>query len=468
MTTPAPIERTLAAVDTSLNNRTSTAAWRNVAIFSAAVAISLMPVNVRAGAREVFQQASPNIFSVETVGAAGKPLRQGSGVRISRDSLITNCHVLDEAKGITVRQENRRFPGKVVQRDEGRDLCLVSVSFNDAQKAALKLRDSETLVVGEEVFAIGAPLGLELTISNGIVSSLRKAEDGMLIQITAPISPGSSGGGLFDGKGNLIGITTLQAVEGQNVNFAIPVEWIKQIHQRSAERELIERAAKEFQARANTLKNAKQWSELEVFTSRQLKVNTKNRLALAYLAVAQTGLGRLDEALQSFEQFIKLPVRRSSDVIDDLMVSIPLGHALDKSGRVKEAIEVLAVSVYVLPTRETMGNLLTRIVDTSGWVAGEKIYRRATEIYPESSIAFEYLGRTLVNLRRHPEAVLAFRRSVGIDPENEPSWVWLLFVHRLTDDKRAFESAFQALQRAASPATVNGVVNSLEKLFSAR
>lgn len=252
------------------------------------------------------------------------------------------------------------------------------------------------------------------------------------------------------------------------MNFAIPVEWIKQIHQRSAERELIERAAKEFQARANTLKNAKQWSELEVFTSRQLKANTKNRAALAYLAVAQTGLGRLDEASQSFEQFIKLPVRRSSDVIDDLMVSIPLGHALDKSGRVKEAIEVLAVSVYVLPTRETMGNLLTRIVDTSGWVAGEKIYRRATEIYPDSSIAFEYLGRTLVNLRRHPEAALAFRRSVGIDPENEPSWVWLLFVHRLTDDKRAFESAFQALQRAASPATVNGVVNSLEKLFSAR
>ena len=83
--------------------------------------------------------------------------------------------------------------------------------------------------VGQKVYAIGSPQGLDLTLSDGMVSSLREGEDGTFIQTTAPISPGSSGGGLFNERGVLVGIVTFQMRSGQNLNFAIPADWIERM-----------------------------------------------------------------------------------------------------------------------------------------------------------------------------------------------------------------------------------------------
>jgi hypothetical protein len=80
--------------------------------------------------------------------------------------------------------------------------------------------------VGDRVYAIGAPKGLELTLTEGLVSSIRETTDGRVIQTSAPISPGSSGGGLFDTHGNLIGITVGGFRGGQNLNFALPGELV--------------------------------------------------------------------------------------------------------------------------------------------------------------------------------------------------------------------------------------------------
>jgi serine protease Do len=79
-------------------------------------------------------------------------------------------------------------------------------------------------MVGEEVYTIGSPSGLESTLGQGIISGLRQLESQRLIQTTAPISPGSSGGGLFDRSGNVIGITTFMISKGQSLNFAIAAD----------------------------------------------------------------------------------------------------------------------------------------------------------------------------------------------------------------------------------------------------
>ncbi len=78
--------------------------------------------------------------------------------------------------------------------------------------------------MGERVYTIGAPIGLELTLGEGIISGLRSHKDRRLVQTSAPISGGSSGGGLFDAYGNLVGITTFLLREAQNLNFAIAAE----------------------------------------------------------------------------------------------------------------------------------------------------------------------------------------------------------------------------------------------------
>jgi hypothetical protein len=112
-----------------------------------------------------------------------------------------------------------------------RDIAIINVS---GEIPAIERRSANSLSVGETVFAVGAPQGLELSITNGIVSQLRVTETGQapMIQNTAPISPGSSGGGLFDAQGRLIGLTTYMLRESQGLNFALPSEWIASAGQR--------------------------------------------------------------------------------------------------------------------------------------------------------------------------------------------------------------------------------------------
>ena len=111
--------------------------------------------------------------------------------------------------------------------DKDRDVAVIKAHGNDFR--TLTLGDSDRLQVGEEVVAIGNPLSLESTVSNGIVSAIRTVEDegGKFVQITAPISPGSSGGPLFNMAGEVVGITTSHIKGGENLNFAIPINDVK-------------------------------------------------------------------------------------------------------------------------------------------------------------------------------------------------------------------------------------------------
>ena len=107
---------------------------------------------------------------------------------------------------------------EVVSADRSTDRCFLRVLDGDLEPVP-GLRDYASLAVGEVVFTIGSPKGLVNTLGHGLLSGLRKSEDADYIQITAP--EGSSGGGLFDDRGNLIGVTTFTIRDSQNLNFAI-------------------------------------------------------------------------------------------------------------------------------------------------------------------------------------------------------------------------------------------------------
>jgi hypothetical protein len=119
-------------------------------------------------------------------------------------------------------------PASLIAVDEELDLCLLNSSSLPVRQA--QIRSDSTPSVGETVYAIGAPHGLELSLSNGIVSQLREHPSTYrLVQTTAPISKGSSGGGLFDADGRLIGITTFYISDAQNLNFAVPATAIEDL-----------------------------------------------------------------------------------------------------------------------------------------------------------------------------------------------------------------------------------------------
>lgn len=183
---------------------------------------------------EVFAKVSPSVWGITTYDKDGLKLGSGSAVVVAPETLITNCHVLRKAARISVTSENVAIGATLEMWDTVRDICQVKAKNMTAP--ALKIGSSNSLQVGQTVFSIGNPLGLELSLGAGLVSSLRKNDQSQLetIQTSTPISSGSSGGGLFDEQARLVGITTFQAKDGQNLNFAIPVEWIKELPTRHA------------------------------------------------------------------------------------------------------------------------------------------------------------------------------------------------------------------------------------------
>ncbi len=193
-------------------------------------------------AKEVFRQAAPSVVVVLALSRNGATTGQGSGVVVGRTEVVTNCHVVEKAAGIAVRQASDhtgettwRMKASVLARNDERDLCLLHVEelSDPPAPTTARLGSAKTLSVGEEVYAIGAPRGLELSLSRGIVSQLRGVlgkRRSPLIQTDAAISPGSSGGGLFNANGELVGITTFKW-RGENLNFALPADWVQELRE---------------------------------------------------------------------------------------------------------------------------------------------------------------------------------------------------------------------------------------------
>ncbi len=175
--------------------------------------------------RELFRKLSPSVFQVEVKRSDGTA--QGSAVAISAGELLTNCHVVQGGLELTLKQGKQQWPARVVRADPKTDRCTLSAEGAKLQPVA-GVRSYESLEVGEPAYTLGSPVGLELTLSSGLVSGRREEAGNDYVQTTAPISPGSSGGGLFDARGNLIGVTTLVLVGrehlNQSLNFAIAAD----------------------------------------------------------------------------------------------------------------------------------------------------------------------------------------------------------------------------------------------------
>lgn len=181
--------------------------------------------SVELSSEDLFARLAPSIARINVRDHDGRNIAVGSGVVIEKGAVITNCHVALAGPRLFVTLQGRVHEARVGVSDKAHDLCSLDLPIATATPVAIG--SSDDVRTGQKVIAIGAPHGLDLTISEGIVSSVRRLHvGGKVIQTTAPVSPGSSGGGLFDTRGTLVGIVTFQLSQGQNLNFAAPAEWI--------------------------------------------------------------------------------------------------------------------------------------------------------------------------------------------------------------------------------------------------
>jgi S1-C subfamily serine protease len=196
----------------------------------AVAAIPAEQAPIKLTTAQIAEKATPSVVVVENINENGQKAGQGSGYVYADDgTIITNYHVIRGAGALNVRLHSGASyrVDSIVGYDITHDVAILQVS--GAPVSPLPTQDVELAKVGDKVVAIGAPLGLESTVSEGIISALRDMGETHIIQTTTSISPGSSGGPLLNEYGRVIGLTTSQMRDGQNLNFVMSARHITEL-----------------------------------------------------------------------------------------------------------------------------------------------------------------------------------------------------------------------------------------------
>lgn len=177
---------------------------------------------------EIAARASRATVQIRTLDVNRRPTAQGSGFIIdNKGSIVTNYHVVRGAHSIQIELSNGELFDNVfyVTSDPRRDLVILRI-FAEGLSSII-LGNDEQSGIGDKVYVMGNPMGQKNTFSDGIVSAKRTVEGVSVIQITAPISAGSSGGPVMNSNGQAIGVATMGIQEGQNLNYAVPIRYVR-------------------------------------------------------------------------------------------------------------------------------------------------------------------------------------------------------------------------------------------------
>ena len=180
------------------------------------------PVGPSPSAEQLFKKLSPSVLMVGAWKHNGKLGTTGSGVAVSKFLILTNYHVIEGKDYFRVKNGQFDERATIYWSDPDGDMCILRVGAGRLVPVR-KFRFYDDIKIGEKVYTLGSPSGLENTFAEGMLSGKRTQDGRNYLQTTASISPGSSGGGLFDAEGQLIGITTF-LLEGNDLFFAIPID----------------------------------------------------------------------------------------------------------------------------------------------------------------------------------------------------------------------------------------------------
>jgi tetratricopeptide (TPR) repeat protein len=391
---------------------------------------------------EVFQRASVSVVVVHVSDAAGEPVGLGSGIVSSRGTVITNCHVAQAGPQLTASHLGKSFAATLQYADTDRDLCQLSVPKLDAP--SVSLGDSKNLKVGQRVYAVGAPEGLELTLSEGLISALRSVANLRYIQTTASISHGSSGGGLFDAQGRLIGITTFYVSDGQNLNFALPEDWIQGLPERAkAETQASVNASNgdsDWLLRAAAFRDKSDWEGLLQLSQQWVKSKPKSAAAWWCLEEAYLPLQQFDKALEAEQEIVRLDPQNAAAWMN-------LGGSY-ASQFPEASLEAFQQAVRLAPEWTyawvKLGDAYSDLQQHSKALEAEQ---QAVRLDPQNAYAWMGLGSVYSDLQQYNKALEAYQQALRLDPEDGDAWQNLGVVYsHLGQDDKALEADQEAVR----------------------
>jgi S1-C subfamily serine protease/tetratricopeptide (TPR) repeat protein len=391
---------------------------------------------------QLFAAMSPAVAQVHVMDASMLPCGQGTGFFVSADGLlVTNWHVIDGAAAATIVTPDgiSHAVEGVAASNKSADLALLKVRLSTDRVPTLNLAPQSALpVIGTRVFAIGNPKGLTNTLSDGLVSGHRDGlieSGGKVLQISAPISPGSSGGPLFTPDGAVIGVTSSGFTEGQNLNFAVPVEQVRELVAAKGEPVALappagspilspRTVAGDFEGPLTRADAAEFFEVLQAMkrgdyrtASRILnEIRPRNENTALYwhlCGMAHAGLRHYGPAELSFRRAIELDERVHKITYPEL------GRVLMYQGREREAIEAFRTATKLDPTNvvnfQYAGICSARMGDMPRAL---KLFDHAIKLDADDPESHRLRGQALLDLKRTNEGFAEFDQALRIDPRN--------------------------------------------------
>jgi tetratricopeptide (TPR) repeat protein len=372
---------------------------------------------------DLVKKVKAGVVLIETFDKDNKPIGQGSGFFIdNKGRLITNHHVIEGAYSATIKTSaGKEYPVQgIVAKDTEADIVKLVVNLPDADITFLNLSVNMPSE-GEDIVVIGNPLGLESTVSTGIVSAVRDIPAfGKIIQITAPISPGSSGSPVINNKGEVIGIATLVITKGQNLNFAVPSDKIITLKETAQSPVFSALTADSNDAQLLFNKGLKElwqgnWSAALTYFQKATEKNPDYADAWFNLGVAYGELGRWQDEIESYKQAIRI----KPDLANEHETHQNLGVAYGKLGRFEDAIEAYKQVIRIKPDDAAAHyDLGVTYAELGRHQDAIEAYKQAIRIKPDFAEAHNNLGAAYGKLGLYQEAMESYKQAIRIKPDH--------------------------------------------------
>lgn len=362
---------------------------------------------------ELVKRIKPSAVAIETFDVKGNTLARGSGFFIAADRVITNRHVIERAARVEIHLiDGKKFPVRGVLAIDGEgDLALLQVEVPRALALPLPIVKAVPQE-GESIVVVGNPFGLEGSVSNGIVSAVREISGyGKIIQITAPISPGSSGSPVVNMSGQVIGVATLQAAEGQSLNFAVPAERILQLKvtdiqtfsSLSTETQKNKRSAAErLYSQGLAQLSRDDYARAVSYFEKAAETDANYAEAWYQTGYSYGALEKHTEALKASRHAAKLRPEWAA-------AHVNIGASSYALGQYKEAVDAYRQAIRLddgnADTQYSLGAAFGKLNRTDEEILS---YRRAIAIKPDHANSLEKLGLALFKQKRYADAATAF------------------------------------------------------------
>ncbi|MBU2044913.1 MAG: trypsin-like peptidase domain-containing protein [Candidatus Omnitrophica bacterium] len=399
---------------------------------------------------EVFQEVSPAIVVIHAQLPDGTS--QGSGFVVNSSGVIaTNFHVVGGAEEIEVKFKNgKTYPVTgIIDYDVERDICVLKIDAYGLTTASLG--NANQLEPGSKVFVIGAPLGLEYSITDGLYSGKRKDLNRDVLQFSAPISPGNSGGPLLDPQGKVVGITTFIKPAGQNLNFAIPINEVKKFFKTSVKMNMIEFAAKLSKAyyyydiARESYYAGDNINTVLSYARQAVDADPSFIDGQVFLSAVYNYQGRLNDAVSQLKKAIEI-VPDNSELHNELGFNYFEQSLYNLAVKeFKEAIRLDSQDASCLTNLAALYEKQDKVKESI------ELLHKAIALEPDYSLAHKNLGWGYFRQGKYKEAVEETKKAIFLDPYDGHAYYNLSWIHFKNGQKElAVKSCDQAINLGQS------------------